>query len=527
VNLLPASQFVNDDPNTWQPPSTAASDIAAGQALYQGASLTTPNGPIKAHCSDCHAQDGRDLKYFNYSNNSIQVRAMFHGLTATQGDQIASYIRSLNVPNPGRPWNPPYQPGPGLDSQPVANWSAGAGISAVLDSDADMQQYMLPGGSSGGWSANSYLNARELPIPLQLPDWNAWLPVVHPMDSLGASFTSSPLNGYYLQLHSMLQPNSPASYANALGYFYDWFIAAEKFLPPLEASAVTANWSGNLRTTVYSVALWRMVKQWELNQQFGLEGMPQVPYGAKADSRGWFNNAAFNTSPAMLKITPGSGIGNGSIAVREYLAYIWYHTQLILNDGQGAESGNSPIDFSYTETTIKDLSLDTGSSPAASLELMWLIKALQEYTSNGLGPQYGSGTGGFAPTAVSPIQLVFGEISEWSATSPATQAALITDYVIPWFAQISIYTPQDFYKGGNGAGGTWARPTENPATDEWIVFGGQVWYMLPRLRYVGVDPNLTYQISAWAATIWPRGNWTLNNAATCANLGSCTSDRGH
>src|SRR5207249_8229093 len=41
-------------------------------------------------------------------------RSMFHGLSEQQGELVASYIRSLPVPNPGRPWNPPYQPGPGL-----------------------------------------------------------------------------------------------------------------------------------------------------------------------------------------------------------------------------------------------------------------------------------------------------------------------------------------------------------------------------------------------------------------------------
>jgi len=51
---------------------------------------------MRAKCSDCHAQDGRDLKYFNYSNNSMG-RSIFHGLTAAQGDLIASYIRSLNI----------------------------------------------------------------------------------------------------------------------------------------------------------------------------------------------------------------------------------------------------------------------------------------------------------------------------------------------------------------------------------------------------------------------------------------------
>ena len=113
-SLLPSAAFVYEDPNTWQPPSSQPADIAAGKTLWYTAPLTdpTPNGPvpIQARCTSCHAQDGRDLKYFNYSNNSIRSRSMFHGLTAQQGDQIASYVRTLNVVNPGRPWNPPYQP---------------------------------------------------------------------------------------------------------------------------------------------------------------------------------------------------------------------------------------------------------------------------------------------------------------------------------------------------------------------------------------------------------------------------------
>ncbi len=104
-SLIPASTFVQDDPNTWKPPSTLASDISAGQTLWRTAALTVPassgTAPIKAHCMDCHAQDGRDLKYFNYSNNSIVARSLFHGLTSAQGNQIASYIRSLE---PAQPW---------------------------------------------------------------------------------------------------------------------------------------------------------------------------------------------------------------------------------------------------------------------------------------------------------------------------------------------------------------------------------------------------------------------------------------
>ena len=524
AGLIPASTFVWDDPNTWQPPSSAASDIAAGTSLWNTASLTVPSvsgatTAIKAHCADCHAQDARDLKYFNYSNNSIVARSTFHGLTVAQGNQIASYVRSLNVPNPGRPWNPPYQPGPGMDSQPVTSWAAGAGLDAVLDSDAAMQPYLAPGGSTATWAAHSYLNPRELPIPLQLPDWNAWLPQVHPIDAFGASFTNSQVNTRYLTLRGELQPNSTTAYANALSDFNIWFQQYSMFMQPLEEAGESTshpNW-------MFSVAQWKMVKQWELNQEFGLEGMPAVVYGAKADTRSWYGNQAFLTSPRQQHIAQGPGFSNGTAAAYEYLGYVWYHMQLVLNDGQGQQKDNNPIDYGYGEAAPKDLSASTGNIPTAMLEVMWMIKSLQENTLKGVGPN-ASYINGFTATAPTPSNLLAFPL-EWSATSATNRATLTQAYVEAWFPEISSFTPAQYYAGKDGNGRPWATPTENPATETMdIYFGGQIWYMLPRLRYIGVDANLTYQVSAWAATVWPAGNWALNNAATCTASGHCTSD---
>src|ERR1019366_6597508 len=202
--VLPAGLFSEDDPNTWTPPRPAAADIAAGRTLWYNAPLVVNNqqgaAAIKAHCADCHAQDGRDLKYFNFSNASIAARAQFHGLSLTEGEQIASYIRSLPLANPGRPWNPPYQPGPGVDGEPVANWAAGAGFEWVLDKDEASLSFIF--GSANppfritpeSFRPDGNLNPREIPIALQLPDWNHWLPRVHPLDAWGADFPHSDLN---------------------------------------------------------------------------------------------------------------------------------------------------------------------------------------------------------------------------------------------------------------------------------------------------------------------------------------------
>ena len=114
------------------PATDRAAEIAEGERLWRSAPLRasslTGAPAIRAHCGDCHAQDGKDLKYFNYSNLSIVVRSQFHGLSQRQGKEIASYIRSLDLPHPGRPWNPPYQPGPGMQTRAGAELAAGAGL---------------------------------------------------------------------------------------------------------------------------------------------------------------------------------------------------------------------------------------------------------------------------------------------------------------------------------------------------------------------------------------------------------------
>lgn len=287
TQLVSASSFTQADPSAWSAPLTDAADIAAGQTLYQTASLVVPQASgspisIKAHCGDCHTQDGRDLKYFNYSNNSIYIRSMFHGLNSTQANQIVSYIRSLTTPAPASaaPWNPPYQPGPGLDSQPVADWAAGAGLSAVLASDSQMEQYLVPGGSTSGWAANQILNMRDLPIAMQLPDWNHWLPRIHPIDSFGSTFTSSDYAGLYPALRGQLVANSTTAYQNALGTFDNWSNAQDSLLSTFEGSVT--NWdANNNRTVLYSAALWMMVKLWRSTRISASRAWPRYPSGRR------------------------------------------------------------------------------------------------------------------------------------------------------------------------------------------------------------------------------------------------------
>jgi hypothetical protein len=387
-----------------------------------------------------------------------------------------------------------------------------------------MAAYLTPSGSTASWAANQYISARSMPIALQLPDWNSWLPAIHPMDAFGTAFASSTFNTLYPTVRSLLVPNNPPAYQATLGTLEQWFVAANQYFIP---SVETSNWdaiSGPLgttaRTNVYSAALWQMVKLWEINQEFGLEGMASVPFGSKAESRAWYSQQPFFTSPNMMHMTSGAGLGNGSGISQIYLSFIWYQTQLILNDGSGTQSGSSPIDFGYVCGFIKNLNwyaTPAYATPESYLLLFWMVKALQEETEHGVDPSKGGS--GWAFSYSSPETLIDSAWQyTWSATSAATKAALMQAYLQAWYPIASSFTPQQYYQGG------WASASQQPQGMSPVTMGGALWDMLPFFRYYGVDPNLTYTISAWAATIFPLGNWSFNNSLVCNANYQCTSN---
>jgi hypothetical protein len=505
--LIPATSFTQDEPTTWTPPLSDPTDIQAGQTLWQTANLSMPlGGPIQAKCGSCHTVDGRDLKYFNYSNASIEARSVFHGLTAHEGAQIASYIRTLNAPAPvyASPWNPPYQPGPGTDSRSVADWAAGAGLGAVLEKDSDSLAYLMPGGSTANWAANAYLNQREIPIEIQLPDWNHWLPRIHPLDAWGSSFLSSSWYQTYLTVRSQLVPNNPTvdvPQLEGLGTLQYWLGNENDFLQPMR----TANMSDPaFQAKYYSSGLWGAVKYWEIEQQFGLEGMSQAIYGPQAPDRAWVHNIPFFTGPEVLGLPrPSPAVGNGLAVTQMYESFSWFQLQLVLNDGNGMPV----VDWNYAMAyNTNDFTWNAFTQPvgprvgAAGFLFEWLVKALQVDQLD---------------AAQTPYQMVIfpGQVSWPIDVSAAQKVQLINNYLTVWFAKFGAYTQAQFF-----ALPLAQPPSSNPAQ---MSFGSYLISSLPELRYQGADPTLLNQIAAWATTIWPSYNWSADLNATCyaGNLG--------
>ena len=219
------------------PNPTMDSIIACGKHLWMTGQLNPnvndPNNKgklMQARCTMCHFTSGKDLAFFNFSNNSIIERSKFHGLSQNQGTMIAAYIRNLMDPNDikgtggidkGRAWNPVAQPGVspmdhtmGVGDSDIYTWLAGAGTIGIINADPlspgvlkkdkdaipyiykydaykisapsaipilpSHAQQVLPAGVT-----DTNLKVRDIPVAFQFLDWYQWLPRVHPVDAFG------------------------------------------------------------------------------------------------------------------------------------------------------------------------------------------------------------------------------------------------------------------------------------------------------------------------------------------------------
>jgi hypothetical protein len=503
--VLPATAFSQEDPNKWTPPRSDPSDISTGKALWYGAQLVANNRPsapaIHAHCADCHSQDGRDLKYFNFSNASIVARSQFHGLSALQGEQIASYIRELPVPNPGRPWNPPYQPGPGLDAKPASDWTAGAGLLWALDSDdASLPFIFAIGPQSPGagvpitaetFRPDGNLNPRQIPISLQLPDWNHWLPRVHPVDAWGQDFLQSDVYTSSASVRMLLASPQLAKLISAgdiVNLFDKWNKAQRKFLTRYQPR-IASEWSPDLTNKVYSTQLWQLVKAWELAQEFQLEGRGQEFYGATGEPRTWFNTIPLATAPAEANIPDGPNGMGGSALTSEYFNNAWYELQIVVNSGNHRRHGRTPIDWVYVIDRFRDMYRES-HRPEPTRLLVAVIKAMQ-WSDPKLGPD--NQLNGWRPDdTVDPRIMVS---PAWALMfqplKPDVRQAITENLLTAWLDKNLKYrTAQYFVQGATGR-------NYSPPKEIATISGGNVSAAAPQFEAAGVSPLTIKRLQQW------------------------------
>jgi cytochrome c553 len=444
------SVFTYTDYSSWSAPDgyDTASDVDAGRDLFTQRDILVERisgspEAITASCADCHAKDGSDLWYFNFSNESIIARSRFHSLTEEQGKQIAAYIRSIQLKTaegatydaPGTPWNPPFQPGrtyglsnadvPLTDSESHL-WAAGAGLDEVLSHDREMVKYLWPKNGDPdqgiGFRTNSTTNNKQLawhpyrtdgptidltryPIAVQFPDWNNWLPDVSPIDhgkggfesteawtafidfagSRDASWSQSSLEGFDLA-------GNPTHRRYAADKFGKLYRGTDRYTGKNAGSAY------GLKEDL-GVTLWGMVRMWSVFQQYDLyDHADEVfdvynlddsndelfsswdhPIGMWTKGRHFFDAA-----PHLIGGNRDEPFLYGSLIGSKYYTHVWYHLQTVVDPGvfPGYSVGN-PVDWQYQDGHMGEL-CKVSNQPAPTRMFTSEILRLQLFYTEGI-----------------------------------------------------------------------------------------------------------------------------------------------
>jgi cytochrome c553 len=417
--IIDESTFEYWDPDSWTAPAGYgdAQYVSAGDALWSSENtLVDLDGTsIVAACGSCHATDGRDLQYFAFSNKTIVARSQSHGLTEDEGKKIAAYIRSLSfthtdgtpatTSSPGTPWDPPYQPGPtgfGPDENQHPDdadpyyWAAGAGLDWVLEHDLETTQYAFPAsgnpanpggtqvnadgslpwtryklqdesewGGNGGVNRGTAINMREIPVSVQFPDWNNYLPDIHPHDGIPAQFDGSDVESMFENAESVFQggdPNQVNSFiTNAQGEYQNEIKQGgiDRDNPSSVGNpSLTVN---QLRHAITSGLQWRATKVWYLQHKYTMEDKADDLFCGSGELEwceplGWLGN--MRTLFEMAPHVSGSGDNDppyvyGTEAANDFYSHVWYQIQMVVNPGTPGNTGIVPVDEGYQEAFLQ------------------------------------------------------------------------------------------------------------------------------------------------------------------------------
>lgn len=578
--VLGSSAFIADNPASWTPPLSGQSAIDQGEALWKkrnalydpwldgldgrGGRQGSLNGDLVASCSDCHAADGRDLKYFNFSNESIIQRSMFHGLSQDQGKQIASYIRSrkLSVVAGARPWNPTYQPGPGLDLKPAYEWAAGAGLDAILDNDSDMKGYLFPAGTSRAEvkkvvDRNSTLNFRELPISIAMPEWNQWLPIIHPDDAFDTS--RSAINAdydgrnvgqpYYKKIYAdaLKTPNADTIGLLAFG-IKEWLrrdqscstagltsgepirglngAVLSTIRLPMSLRVTEDNCKSvvdsdsnlakleNLEYAKRGLLAWSSVKTWEVVHSKGLEEESKKQ-GKYSEPRGWVvrkeSRNVFDRPPHFTGVGKGRKFFNQNELQGIYESSSWYHLNMILSPGYRK---TVPSHFAYTYSHVELLQAES-KIPQGFRFWATMIKQRQQQT-NGI---YGAEAGLDLRTAQPYIYYGTARGKTSTATQGSVGAelwrylaqAMVEDFV----ADVKNATWEDWDRNATKLRKLQDRNSTDfsPCASSGCAFlldayqGLNTYRVIPKLRELGVTETALNGLIDWGKYTWAKGPW--------------------
>jgi cytochrome c553 len=543
------SQLVNEDVSEWAPPEgfRNPSDIGAGGQLWnqEGILVELDGQPITASCGSCHAKDGRDLKYFGYSNRVIVARSQAHGLSEEEGKQIAAYIRAVNLQTeegntyeaPGRPWSPPYQPGPrgfgpNNDQHPdVADpqyWAAGAGLEWVLDTpredpntERDMLAHLFPkdgdpakgvdvfsdattGRQELNWrrvSVDSTHNMRSTPVDLQFPDWNNWLPKIHPMDVDETLFKNGEMRRYYQEATAAAENDDAQTVGDKISKMQSPVGLREdgwhNFSQPV---GMTDNKFAIARQGPYS---WNAVKYWEILHSNHLEHKADDVYGQWEEPLGWLGRGRipFNLAGHIAGVSGQGGAPwiYANEAMEKTMSHVWYQVQMVLNPSTDPQSSQQqPVDWGYQRGHIGEPERTYGV-PSDFRQFQTEIKFWQ------LASRSGNLTDGQRDWNANSARWRF--FARVGMSDNTLRHQLLTAGARAWWDKMRRHPVANFPRGS--ANGVWKPESDVPEPNGWTGRKDQGQFIYQRLIEWSDQNLLSSGVvdsigSEWGQPMWPQ-----------------------
>ncbi len=543
-----------DKPSSWQ----VEGNIIRGEQLFRKRNALVDNviskGPIIAACADCHAKDGRDQKYFNYEPRVIEARSRFHGLSEEEARDIAAYIQSIDLDLPqgytrddaGRPWNPPYQPGPTLKDKPVDLWAAGAGLEWVLDRDGEMLPYLFPNGKTDIAHPDSSIRNDLIPMAVQFFDWSGWLPDVAPIDVYGPIVEQLPS---YQDLDNRLPAEItqnreqfirsmvPKRYRGRFGGLmslhwtagYGFEYAGEQTKIDVRARAPWNEPTQQLDEL--SEHQWQAVRMWELVQTHGLQDLGDEVFKAvrflqdKSLIGGWdrtwivSNQILFDLGPhkhAKPYYPKDSPYPTPETNV--YATDVWYMLQMVLSNGNRWTVGTSPMDWNYTHPHIGNhVAHPRGGASRHNQFLRWMRSQItNQQVSNNFHGVTEKGHGWSTHTA-DPARILPG--NEWSGVTVGAEPDMLADVaeavLRAWMIKVSRHQISEFPRSSDCEAKNGGYPNSSCVPDDTGGYPNMsaqekhstFFTLLARLEGMGVDAGLISAAAEWGKAMWPRGNW--------------------
>jgi len=536
--LIPKSSYAAYDPSSF--PSFGG-NASTGSTLWHTATLKEPNGYFpahasQAHCNSCHTTDGNDLKYFAYHPYVIKVAAIHRGLTETQANDIVAYIASLSTAYSGKPWDPPYQSAPGMDSVTQANWSAGGGLDWCLTYDADTKTYLVPSGSYAQWVPNGTVNVRNIPTFRCLPPWSVWLPETAPEDYwhyvLNADWTTTTSYTRYAAIVASL-PNNFSTYQAAT--YFNNFLNSFNDLPfsTGHPDAVASKWPTQSAYQQYGTEKWLNLRIWEFMNQGALQdlydqstndqwGTPNARAGAQ-HVRGILFTFSFQLGPhkRIMANTQQTFYNKYSVApTNHFLASCqWYKVALVQGDGNRDLIASGDIDGNY------NFALEQNCMEARpSFWEKALLFAVQPQATWGLPSLNNAGGVNMQLQSMSPTFLLtwnFGA-GYTSSTDIAAMVEAEAQQLLTMTAAFTTGQWQTFWANGNCISKT---PDARSGYNTPTCLPDSYAYGLAVMNTLGVDATTLAGLAAFATALSTSGhNFTSDAAATCVITGTMRGD---